>query len=174
MMETVLGTLVLALGNEILGDDAVGLLAARRLADEWKGRVEIKEASTAGFGLLDYLSGYDRVLILDSIVGDSGSAGTVQLMTPSDFSPGSVSSPHFVGLSELSEAARALEIPFPTEIKLLVMSVTDPFVLRESLTKEVADALPKFVESARRILTSWAASDDRSRMHGRPANALDC
>ncbi len=147
--------LVLALGNEILGDDAVGLLAARALSGDWKGKVEIKEASTAGFGLLDYLSGYDKVLILDSVAGDLKNAGTIRFVSAREFSSRSVYSPHFIGLPELTETAYALRIPFPSQIELLVMNVSDPFVLREGLTKKVAQKLPAYVEQARRILATW-------------------
>ncbi len=153
--------LLLALGNEILGDDAVGLLAARELSGDWKGKVETKEASTAGFGLLDYLSGYDKVLILDSIAGEQKNSGTVRLISMSEFSPHSVYSPHFIGLPELADTAHALGIPFPAEIKLLVMNVCDPFVLREGLTKKVAEMLPDYVERARKILLSWTQVENR-------------
>lgn len=147
--------LLLALGNDILGDDAVGLLAARQLSELLSGRIEIKEASTAGFALLDYLSGFDRVLILDSVVGDKAAAGSIRKISVNEFSTQSVLSPHFVGLPELVETAQSLEIPFPSEIKLLGMTVEDPFVLREGLTKRVSERLPEFVKQARKILEDW-------------------
>ncbi len=165
--------LLLALGNEILGDDALGLLAARQLSTEWNGKVEIKEASTAGFGLLDYLSGYDKVLILDSVAGDAKTAGKVRLISTGDFSSHSVSSPHFIGLPELIETAHVLGIPFPTDIKLLVMSVADPFVLREGLTRKVAGKMPEYVEHARKILASWTRDEDMQRRRGRILDTVD-
>lgn len=149
------GILLLALGNDILGDDAVGLFAARQLSEELDGFVEITEASAAGFALLDYLSGFEKVLILDSVVGDESAAGMIREISVGEFSAQSVLSPHFVGLPELIETAHALEIPFPTEIKLLGMTVEDPYVLREGLTKRVSEKLPEFVEDARRIIEGW-------------------
>ncbi|MGB2852819.1 MAG: hydrogenase maturation protease, partial [Dehalococcoidia bacterium] len=61
-------TLVLGLGNPILSDDAVGL----RVVEELEGRVdqqEVKlvETTVAGLGLLDFLTGHDRAIIIDSI-----------------------------------------------------------------------------------------------------------
>jgi len=45
--------LLLALGNDIMGDDAVGLVAARALKNEFSDGVDIVEASVAGFRLLE-------------------------------------------------------------------------------------------------------------------------
>jgi hydrogenase maturation protease len=151
--------LLLALGNDILGDDAVGLLAARELSEGLKEQIDVKESSTAGFGLLDLLSGYDKVLILDSVAGDTMSAGAIRLLSVNEFTSHSVLSPHFIGLPELTKTARALDIPFPQEIRVLVMNVSDPFVLREGLTKEVDGSLPAYVQQARRILDSWTQSE---------------
>ena len=48
-------TVVLALGNDILGDDAVGFHAARSLRSEpWEG-VDVVETGEAGLALLDHL-----------------------------------------------------------------------------------------------------------------------
>ena len=57
--------LVLGLGNDILGDDAVGLLAARRLRAFLPASVDVLEAAGGGIGLLDVLEGYDCALLLD-------------------------------------------------------------------------------------------------------------
>jgi hydrogenase maturation protease len=71
-------TLLLGMGNPILCDDAVGV----RLAHDFKGKLMgipdldvIEECSVGGLDLLDILSGYDRVLILDSIRTSAGFPG---------------------------------------------------------------------------------------------------
>ena len=60
--------LVLGLGNDILGDEAVGLLAARRLRALLPESVDVVESGGGGLDLLDVLEGYDRAILLDSIL----------------------------------------------------------------------------------------------------------
>ena len=74
-------TLVLGIGNEIRGDDGVGIHVARRAAEllpaAWNGRVDVDEACTGGFDLVDYLRGYERAVIADAIQTEGGRPGTV-------------------------------------------------------------------------------------------------
>ena len=147
--------LLLALGNDILGDDAVSLFAARELGKRFHDQLDILEAPIAGFALLDLLAGYEKVLILDSIVAPGSVPGAVRELTINDLSTRSFSSPHYVGLSEVLELANRLDIPFPNEIRILAIDVCDPYRLHEGLTEEVNAQLPKFVDEAENILLRW-------------------
>ena len=51
-------TLVLGLGNELLSDDGVGILAVRRLKETYKGQADIVETSLHGLALLDLFIGH--------------------------------------------------------------------------------------------------------------------
>lgn len=147
--------LLLALGNDILGDDAVGLYAARELGKQFSGQIEILEAPIGGFALVDILHGYERVLIVDSITSASRKPGLVREIAIDDFQEQSFPSPHYVGLKEIIELAQKLEIPFPSEIRILGIEVTDPYILRDGLSPEIEAHLPTLVREAERILGGW-------------------
>lgn len=49
--------LVLALGNDLLGDDGVGLEAARQIAGQVDGSVDVVETGEAGLALLELMEG---------------------------------------------------------------------------------------------------------------------
>lgn len=73
--------LVAGMGNELLGDDAFGIVAARRCAEARLGPdVRVVEAGIAGIGLVqDLMDGYDTVIILDAV--DRGSPpGSVHVL----------------------------------------------------------------------------------------------
>jgi hydrogenase maturation protease len=150
--------LVLGLGNDILGDDAVGLLAARRLRASLPATVEALESAGAGLDLLDVLEGYDRALILDAIATGEHPPGTVLEFGAADFEKVIAPSPHFAGLPELLQMARQLAIPFPATLSVLACEVADPYQIREGLSPSVADALPALVARARQILESWLSA----------------
>jgi len=147
--------LVLALGNDIMGDDAVGLLAARRLADRVKNGVDIMEALVAGFALMDLFEGYDKMLLLDTIVSGRLAPGSVVEFSATDFVRQYSLSPHFASLGEILELAKRIEIQFPLEIRIVAMEVKDPFILREGVSAEVSQNLDEMVDTAAAILRKW-------------------
>jgi len=157
-------TVVLALGNDILGDDAVGFHAARHLRAECPEGVDVIETGEAGLALLDHLEGYDRALILDAIATGRCRPGTVLSWHRRDFKDIVSPSPHFSGLPELIHLAERVGMRFPTEMRVLAMEVDNPTVFRESLTPEARKALPELVTQARRVLTEeWGHSSGRQK-----------
>jgi hydrogenase maturation protease len=64
-----LRTLVLGLGNPIMGDDGLGLAVLQRLEEAWEiaPGVELVDGGTWGMNLLPMIEDADRVLFLDAI-----------------------------------------------------------------------------------------------------------
>ena len=153
--------LVVGLGNDILGDDAVGLLAARRLRAILPGSVEVLESAGVGLDLLDVLEGYDRALILDAIATGQHPPGTVLEFTSEDFQKVIAPSPHYAGLPELLQLAERLGIPFPTALCVLACEVADPYQIREGLSASATGALPALVARAQRVVECWLANAAR-------------
>jgi hydrogenase maturation protease len=147
--------LVLGLGNDILGDDAVGLVAARRLRGHCSAGVDVVEAAEGGLGLLDFLEGRSHALLLDALLTGRHPAGTVLEFSREDFHATSGPSPHYAGLPEVLRLAECLAIPVPTDLRVLAMEVEDPYCIREGLSLAVDKALPCYVQRARQILDGW-------------------
>lgn len=57
---------VIGLGNGMRGDDAVGLLAARRLRQEINDRIEVIEAEMTGVDLIELMKGARMVILIDA------------------------------------------------------------------------------------------------------------
>lgn len=148
-------TLLLALGNDILGDDGVGPAAARALTARFREGVDIRESAEAGLALLDSLVGYDRALLLDAVQTGRQPPGTVIEFGPDDFRRVIAPSPHYAGLPEVIELAGRLGVEFPRELRILALEVEDPFTIREGFTPAVAAALPAFIEKAAAVLAEW-------------------
>lgn len=60
------GTLVLALGNPLRGDDGAGPAVAERLADLPASVAEVVDGGTAGLETVLLLEGYPRAIIVDA------------------------------------------------------------------------------------------------------------
>jgi hydrogenase maturation protease len=150
--------LVLGLGNDILGDDAVGLHAARAFRRSGRQGIDVRESSEAGFALLDVMAGYESVIIVDAIHTGTERAGSVLEFQRADFQRLVAHSPHFVGLPELFAIAERLELPFPREVRILAMEIDDPWTLREGLSAEITEALPNLVRQLNQLTDSPGAA----------------
>jgi len=148
-------TLVLALGNDILGDDGVAFYAARLLRTEFPKSVDVVETGEAGLPLLDHFEPYARVLILDAAATGKCPAGTILDWDREDFRRCVAPSQHSAGLPHILELAERLGLDFPSELRVICMEVRDPTVFRDTLTAEANQALPAMVEAARKILAGW-------------------
>jgi hydrogenase maturation protease len=147
--------LVLALGNDILGDDGVAFMAARRLRREFGDRVDVEESSQAGLALVEIMEGYERALLLDCIVTGRALVGNIWVFSQEDFRQVISPSPHYAGLPEVIQLAELLRLPFPDQLCILAMEVEDPLSVRQGLSPAVEGALPALVERARPILNAW-------------------
>jgi hydrogenase maturation protease len=113
-------TLVIGIGNPLQGDDGVGAYAAQLLAKEdLPAGVQIEELGTPGLGLVNFIQGWQRVILIDAVyMGEE--PGTwrrlendeIQLITSTK-----VQSLHEPGLAESLSLARTLEL-LPDEIVL--------------------------------------------------------
>jgi len=79
-------TIVLGVGNLILGDDGVGIHVVNEIKKQIKNPdITIDEAITGGMNLLDLLLGYEKAIIVDAVKSDNSENGTVKRIPLSDF-----------------------------------------------------------------------------------------
>ncbi len=115
--------LVLGVGNYLMGDEGIGVHAAKELSELYLPiNVEVVDGGTGGFHLLSYLHDYKYVIMIDATM-DGKKEGTVRVIEPkfaSDF-PRSLSA-HDIGLRDLIETAVISgELP---KIYLIVVSIS--------------------------------------------------
>jgi len=144
--------LVLGLGNDLLADDAIGVLAARELEPRLGGRADVVASSLHGLALLDVLAGYDAAVLIDAVQSGERPVGTVFEMDPAALVPVPVPSPHFAGLPDMLALARRLELRFPERFRIVAVEVRDPFTIGGAMTPEVRQALPAICEDVERIV----------------------
>lgn len=148
-------TLVVAFGNDILGDDGAALEAAQRLQQCLPDSADLVTLAESPIALLDYMPGYARTLLLDTIMTGEVPPGTVHELRPEDFDKVVAPCIHFAGLPEILLLAQGLEIPFPQEIRILALEIEQPYEFGEVLSPSVAAALADFVDRAATILDRW-------------------
>lgn len=148
-------TLILGLGNDLLGDDAVGIVAARRLREIAGGRVDVIECNLAGMALLDVLVGYDRVIILDAFHSGNNPPGAVIEMVIDDLRPIPGMSPHYAGLPEVMAIGKRLGLDVTDEILMLAVEIPEYLTIGGTLSKPVASSVEELANRALRRLQEW-------------------
>ena len=150
-------TLVLGLGNPLRCDDGVGIWVVRSLREkEIPAEAEVLEAATSGLDLLEIVTGYDRVIIVDAIVSGEGLPGEVHKLSLSDLSPySSLVLSHGIDLPTVVKLGEALGLPQPKEILIFAVEAEDVSSFSEECTPRVEAAIPQVVELVLRELESF-------------------
>lgn len=151
-------TLLLGLGNDILTDDGVGLYVVRQLRDTLAGcpAIDVRETMEMGLALLDFISGYETVVLVDSIQTGRVAPGVVHELDAAALRQLTGRTPHFVGIGETLALGRHLGLPMPQQVRIFAIEVADPFTLGAALSPALQAALPAIVERVGRALRSLA------------------
>ncbi len=140
-------SLILGLGNPILGDDAVGIEVVRKLKERLNNKVDIVEVSVGGLSLLDIIRGYEEVIIIDSIKTEKGMVGDLYKLTPEKFKETfHLSSPHNVNFATALEIGKRLNFKMPTKIHIYAIEIEDNTNFQEELTPSLKMRLPQIIQ----------------------------
>jgi len=107
---------IIGLGNPFMGDDAVGVLVARKLRQYEQTSVFIVEGGLAGLNLLHEMEGTDTLVLIDAVHSQSKTGTIFRFTIPQDLEKigtlawgTSASSTHSFGLAEALTLAHTLE-----------------------------------------------------------------
>jgi hydrogenase maturation protease len=143
--------LVMGVGNILMGDEGVGVHAARLLEQQvLPGHPTILDGGTGGFHLLSLFEEYDPIILIDATL-DGQPAGTVRLLQPKfarDF-PRTLSA-HDIGLRDLLESASLLG-PLPV-MYLITVSIDQIQSMCMELSAPVAAAMAQVGATVREVL----------------------
>jgi len=152
-------TLILGLGNEYAGDDAVGVLAVRALRGEPAAGADIVHSAASGLALLEIFAGYDRAVIVDAIRTGRNPAGTIIEAGLADLGPATAPSLHQAGIPELAAIARQLGMGFPDRTRVLAVEIAGPLMFGAPLSEPVAAAIAPLAQRILKQIQQWASQD---------------
>ena len=157
-----MNTLVLGIGNEILGDDGVGIQIAREVASRIDtAGVDVKETRAAGINLLEIIRGYRRLIIADAILTTATETGKIhRIGIDSLDTTGQAFTPHGASLKTVLELGEIL-FPgqMPKQVVIFAVETGDVDSVTDEMSKNVAAAVPVTVQL---ILDELAAEKVKS------------
>jgi hydrogenase maturation protease len=150
-------TLVLGIGNPLLGDDGVGFHIAQELAKQIKDEnIDVKDTSVDGLNLLELIIGYDKVIIIDAIMTKGGEVGEIYKLRLEDLveTVRFTTSPHNANLAIAIEIGKKiLPEQMPGEIVVFAVDIKEVTKFTEEMTEKVRAAIPKAVNLILRELS---------------------
>lgn len=148
-------TLILCLGNGLLGDDGIGILAAGELKNELGGRADIIATGLHGAALLDIPLGHRKVIVIDAIYMTGFPPGSVIELNLDELRTVMSPSPHYTGLPELILLAEQMQLDFPEEIKIFAVEVDNPYTVGKEMSSPVVRSLGKLIPCVKAYVDWW-------------------
>jgi hydrogenase maturation protease len=142
-------TLVLGLGNTLLGDDGVGIHVARRIAAlRNEGPCfDVVEASLGGAALLEAIAGYDTLILIDAITtGEKHPAGAIHELALDDL--GKTVKPyasHALDLKTTLRLGAELGYNMPGTVRIYAIEIEQRFEFKEELSAQAEKAVQEVV-----------------------------
>jgi hydrogenase maturation protease len=138
-------TLVMGVGNYLMGDEGVGVHIAQAMEKmSLPSYLAALDGGTGGFFLMSYFDEYPHIIFVDATM-DGKAAGTVSLTEPkfaSDF-PNALSV-HDVGLKDMIETLYFLgNVP---KLYLITISIDEILPMHVGLSREVEKSIPIVVD----------------------------
>jgi hydrogenase maturation protease len=145
-------TLVIGLGNPILGDDGVGW----KIADEVSSvlgpqtSIEVDTAALGGLSLMERMLDYDRVVLVDSMETGQSPVGSVcifPLASLPDPMAGHSASTHDTSLITALKTAESIGAEVPKYVDVVAIEAQNVYDFSEELSPPVAAAVPGAVQA---------------------------
>ncbi|MBN1594342.1 hydrogenase maturation protease [candidate division FCPU426 bacterium] len=153
--------LILGLGNPLLTDDTIGLLAVQKAEADLSGffpQTVFKSAYQGTFDLLHELAGFSHAIIIDSICTGHHPPGFCHQFTPADLAKlthACLVNWHSLNLPTLLQTGQKCGFPLPREILLFAVEGTEFTAFSEEPTPEVKKAIDPLIQKIARQLQDW-------------------
>jgi hydrogenase maturation protease len=147
-------TLLLGLGNPLLGDDGLGWKIAESvqhaLAETQSlitnhQSLEIDFVSVGGLALMERMVGYDRAIVIDAVEtgGPVGAVTCFDLSALPDHAAGHTAAPHDATLQTAVRLGRQLGAHLPACITIIGVEARNLYEFTETLTPEAQAVIPR-------------------------------
>ena len=140
-------TIIVGLGNPILGDDGVGWKVAEEVKKQLPPNllVAVEFLSLGGISLMEHLIGYERAILIDAIESaqEPGSIMTSTLSELPDTSAFHITSAHDTSLQNALKLGKAMGADLPEQVIVVGIATNHVYDFGEELSRPVAQAVSK-------------------------------
>jgi hydrogenase maturation protease len=143
-------TIIVGLGNPILGDDGVGWKIAEEIQKQLPNfpmpegeKIDIVYLSLGGLGLMEHLIGYDRAILIDAFATDDqpGSILIMKLNELPNYTAYHTTSVHDTSLQKAIELGKSMGAKLPEDVEIVGITTVRVHEFSEELSPPIADVV---------------------------------
>jgi len=153
-------TLIVGLGNPILGDDGVGWKVAEEVGKHLANddTINVTCLSVGGISLMEYLIGYDRAILVDAFSTDApvGSISVLKLSQLPNYSAYHTTSVHDTSLQKAMEFGRQMGAHLPEDVMVVGIATKQIHDFSNDLSPPVARVVPCVVKIVLDLLNEFS------------------
>ena len=169
-------TLVVGLGNPILGDDGVGWKVAEEVETQLSNfqpptsNIEIDCVALGGLSLMERLVGCERAIIIDAIGTGQHALGEVYHFDLDDLydpTSGHTTAAHDMSLMTAMKMGRSLGADLPQHVTVVAVESPYTYHFTDELTPPVQAAVPIAAQTVIDLLQNHLSTKDTKDHEGR-------
>ncbi|RZN60956.1 hydrogenase maturation protease [Methanonatronarchaeum sp. AMET6-2] len=142
-------TAILGLGNLILGDDGVGIQVVERLQEKDIKNIDVIDGGTAGFGLLNILEMYDKLIVVDALNfgGEKGEVSKLNIEDIKELDKINISAHDLDFVDAVKVASELGNVP-----EIVVFGIEVGYVDRTEVTMELTPEVEESIDKIIRLI----------------------
>lgn len=146
--ETLMKTIIVGIGNPLLGDDGVGWKVAEEIQKQLppKTNIDVVCLSLGGLGLMERLIGYQRAILIDAFaLKENDEIGSILIMKLNDlpnYSAYHTNNVNNISLQTAFELGRTMGAQLPDDVDVVGIVTDQIHEFSETLSPHVTDAVP--------------------------------
>ena len=151
---SIVKTIILGLGSEILTDDGIGSKIVRSLEEQSLfSNFDYKTALTGGLDILEIIKDYDHVLIIDAIKTAKYPAGTLLYFASENYlETVHLSSIHDADFQTIIELGNNLSYNMPQTIDIIAIEVKEIYEFSSNLSEYLENSFPDILQNIKKWL----------------------
>ena len=155
-------TLIVGLGNPILGDDGVGWRVVEELQKHLPegAPFDLTCLSVGGIGLMEHLIGYEHAILIDAFAAndDAGSICVLKLDELPNYSAYHIASVHDTSLQNAIKLGKDMGALLPDDVVIIGIATRNVFEFSEELSLTVEKSVPCVVQIVLNLLDEIRAN----------------
>ncbi|MFH0864745.1 MAG: hydrogenase maturation protease [Bacteroidota bacterium] len=146
--------LILGMGNEILTDDGIGIKLLNDLKEKFPyDDADYEALSIGGLEIVELLSGYKTVIILDAIKTMNGVPGSIYRFVPDDFKATlHIDNIHDISFLNALKVGKKLGYEMPSQIEIIAVEIIEDMVFSSEFTPRLQEKYPEILSEVSEIV----------------------
>ncbi len=143
---------IIGCGNPLMGNDGAGILVMQRFEGRYAG-VDCIDGGTGGFGLIPLMEAYEKVVIVDAMVGVSDRIGDVLTFEAPPSRDLPACALHDIGIKEAVTIAR--ELGYVGEVVTVGIETGETRAFSQVIDPMVEEGIQVATQKIQELLRRW-------------------